>query len=261
MPREKMLELSGQYLQLQGYRHLAMIGSKNAATDVAIAAFQRGFGGRVTPVLSGRGSMDFRADLQKLHADLPDGLYLLHTGGMAVAFLVQFAASPLKTELPLFGPGTTLDQPVLAASGSAAQDAYSVAPWSDDLDSPANHRMTSEFEGEYGRPPSFQAAIGYDAAMLLDAVVRTADKKLGDEDTVRMVLRRVDFPSTRGPVRFDSNHFPIQSYFLRQVVEDRSGRLVNEQRGVLLRDLRDSHASECPMRWTSGELPAPGSKK
>jgi branched-chain amino acid transport system substrate-binding protein len=138
---------------------------------------------------------------------------------------------------------------VLTAAGPAAVDAFSVGPWTDDLDSPANRRMVSDFEGEYGRAPSLYAAQGYDAAMLLDAVIKATDKRVANADLLINALRRTDFPSTRGSFRFDTNQFPIQTYLVRQVVRDPRDRIITEQRGLLVRDARDGHAGECPMRW------------
>src|SRR6201999_2470910 len=107
--------------------------------------------------------------------------------------------------VPLFAPAGTFDQTILAASAPAAQDLFSVAPWSDDLDSPANRRMITDFEADYGRPISMRAAAGYDAAMLLDAAVREVKGKINDTDAFRLAIKRVEFPSTRGGFRFDND--------------------------------------------------------
>jgi len=246
---ETMHEMAGQYLQGQGYHNVVVAGPDTAAEHAAVVAFQRGFHGAVSEVLARRGEMAFDEDLRRIRAAAPDAVYLLHSGGMAVSFIREFADAKLKGMLPLFAPGATFDQTVLAASGPAALDLFSVAPWSDDLDSPANKRMMADFESEYGRPPSANAAQGYDSAMLLDAAIRTIDRKFNDDDALRGALRKVEFPSTRGGFRFDTNHFPIQSYWVRQAVHDQRGHVANEQRGLLVRDARDGHANECAMRW------------
>ncbi len=252
---ETMHDLAGQYLQAQGYRNLAVVGPDTAGERDAVAALRRSFKGQVTEIASRRGDMDYSKELNRLRKLAPDGVYLLYTGGMAVDFLLQSAASGVKKEMPLFGPPTTLDQSLLAAVGQASLDAFSIGPWSEDLDAPANRRLMSDFESEYGRSASFFAAEGYDAAMLLDAAIRAADKKINDDDALRGALRRVDFPSTRGSFHFDTNQFPVQTYFVRQVVQDAREHMVNELRGLLAKDVRDGHAGECPMRWTAEPPP------
>jgi branched-chain amino acid transport system substrate-binding protein len=250
-------ELAGQYLQGQGYRRVLLAGPPGPVAKAAADAFRRSFKGEVTEVTSRRGEMSFTSDLRRIREAKPDAVYLLHTGGMAVNFILQYAEIGLKGEVPLYGPATTFDQTTLAAVGPAAADLFSVGPWSEDLDTPASHRMMSDFEAEYGRPASSAAAQGYDAAMLLDAAVHQVEKKFNDDDALRNALRKVDFPSTRGTLKFDSNHFPIQNYVLRQAVQDARGRMANEQRGLVAPAVRDGHAAECPMRWINDPLPPP----
>lgn len=257
VPRgEMMQELTGAYLQGQGYRRLAVFEPPGRADTVA--AFRRGFKGEVTEIVSRPGTMDFSSDLQQLSKLKVDAAYLTQSGGMAVEFLLQYADGGFKESLPLFAPAGTFDQTTLAASAPAALDLFSVAPWSDDLDSPANHRLTADFEPDYGRPVSMRAAAGYDAAMLLDAAVRDVKAKVNDTDAFRLAVKRVEFPSTRGGFRFDNDQFPLLTYWVRQVAQDQRGRLINEQRGQLQKDVRDVLAGECPM---SAAPPPPPPKK
>jgi len=239
-------EMTGQYLQGQGYHRLAILDADQSAQD--LEAFRRGFRGQIIEIKSHRGSMDFSPELRQLVAAKPDAAYFLQKGGMAVELLLQYAAAGLKDQIPLFGPSDRLDETILAASTPAGLDLFSVGPWSDDLDSPANKRLIADFEPEYGRQVSARAAVGYDAAMLIDAAIRASDKKMSDIDGLRAALKRVDFPSTRGAFRFDNDQFPLVNFMLRQVAVDQRGRLINEQRGILAKDVRDSLAHDCPMR-------------
>jgi branched-chain amino acid transport system substrate-binding protein len=246
VPRGELIqELTGAYLQGQGFRRLAIFEPPGRSD--ALTAFRKGFKGDVTEIVSRPGTMDFSPDLQKLSQSKVDAAYLLQSGGMAVEFLLQYQAAGYKDSLPLFAPAGTFDQTILAASAPAGLDLFSVAPWSDDLDSPANRRMIADFEADYGRPISMRAAAGYDAAMLLDAAIRDAKGKINDTDALRLSVKRVEFPSTRGGFRFDNDQFPLLSYWVRQVATDPRGRLINEQRGLLQANARDPLATECPM--------------
>ncbi len=212
----------------------------------------------MTEIVSKPGTMDFSPDLQKLSQAKIDAAYLLQTGGMAVEFLLQYQAAGDKDSVPLFAPAGTFDQTILAASAPAAQDLFSVAPWSDDLDSPANKRMIADYEADYGRPISMRAAAGYDAAMLLDAAIRDVKGKVNDTDALRLAVKRAEFPTTRGNFRFDNDQFPLLSYWVRQVAADSRGRMINEQRGLLQNNARDPLATECPM--SPAPPPAPPKK-
>lgn len=247
---DTMHELGGQYLQQRGFKTLVVAGPDSPASRLALQALRRGFKGDVTQVISRRGAMDFSSNLRAIRDAAPDAVYLLHSGGMAVNFIRQSADMLGGDRFPLFGPPSLIDQTVLAASGPAALGIGSIGFWSEDMDNPVSRRMQTDFESDYGRMASAFAAIGYDAGMLLDSALRSVDKKNIGEDVLRSALRRAEFPSTRGAVHFDSNQFPIQTLVMRQVVQDARERVVNEQRGVFLKDVRDGHAGECPMRWT-----------
>ncbi|MBY0432440.1 MAG: ABC transporter substrate-binding protein, partial [Rhodospirillales bacterium] len=109
-------------------------------------------------------------------------------------------------------------------------------------------RMVAEFESEYARPPSSYAAVAYDAGLWLDAALKATQGKIGSRDEFRVALRKADWTSVRGPVRFDANQFILQPIWLRQVAKTPKGRFGNEWRGVLAKDYHDPAATECPMR-------------
>lgn len=254
---ETMHELGGQYLQQRGFKTVVVAGPGTPSARAAVQALRKGFRGDVTEVVSRRGQMDFSSDLRAIRAQAPDAVYLLHSGGMAVNFIRQSAEMLGKDRFPIFGAPSLIDQTLLAAAGPAALGIGSIGFWSEDMDSAVSRRMQTDFESDYGRMPSAYAAIGYDAAMLLDAALKSIDKKSLGEDVLRTALRRADFPSARGSVRFDMNQFPIQSYVMRQVAQDGRDRMVNEQRGLFAKDVRDGHAGECPMRWSVEPTPPP----
>jgi len=253
-------EQAGQYMAGQGYRRVLLAMPSTPVAQVAADAFRRGFRGDVVTMQSRRGEMNFTQELRQIVGQKPDAVYLLETGGMAVSFLRQYDEKGLRETIPLFGPAITLDQSILAGASPSSLDLFSIGPWSEDFDTPSNRRMMSDFEGEYGRPASFYAAMGYDAAMLIDAAMRGADKKFNNDEMIRTVIRRSDFPGTRPGFRFDTNQFPIQNYVLRAAQHDVRGHMTNEQRGILQHDVRDGHAAECPMRWTPEPAPQPPAK-
>ena len=52
----------------------------------------------------------------------------------------------------------------------------------------------------------------------------------------------------RGPFKFNKNHFPIQNYYLTQIVKDEKGRLVMDLRGAIFASHADAYAEECKMK-------------
>jgi branched-chain amino acid transport system substrate-binding protein len=92
------------------------------------------------------------------------------------------------------------------------------------------------------------AAQGYDTALLLDAAVRDAKGRLEDKAALRAALEAASFKSVRGAFRFNRNHYPIQTIYLRQVVKDSQGRIGNKLVGPLLTDHADAYAAQCKMK-------------
>jgi len=247
-----------QYFRNVGYTRLWLAAPDTKTGHRAAETFRRYYGGTIVgESWSPPGGMNFDTSLNPIGKTEVDGLYLLHSGGMAVNFIRQYGAKGLKRHAVLFAPGSILDQPLISASGDTIEDALSAGPWSDDTDSPVNQRMVAEFEARFGRPPSAAAAFGFDAGMLLDAAFRTGASDPRKDETLRQALRTTEFPSVRGPLRFATDQFPFTTWYLRQVVRTTRGRMGTQTIQVLARDLPEPWVSECPMRWDNPLIPPP----
>jgi branched-chain amino acid transport system substrate-binding protein len=128
---------------------------------------------------------------------------------------------------------------------------FNSSHWAHDLDNAANRKFVADFEKEYKRIPSLYASQGYDAAMLMDAAVRdtlhATKGKLADKAAMRKALEAAKFASVRGKFRFNSNHYPVQDYFLRVVRKDEKGRITNKLMGTIFTDHADAYVGECQM--------------
>lgn len=254
-------EAAGMYLATERAGRVVVIGPDTGATDAAVAAFKRTFPGEVAEVLTPRhGQPVYEAEVARIRALRPDAVYSLLTGGMSVSFARAFDAAGLKAEIPLVTTAQAVERPTLPALGDAGMDVVSIATWSPDLDSIPNKRMSTEFENELGRPATTWVAQGYDAAFLLDSALRTTNGKTGDHEALRAGLRRAEFVSVRGRFRFNTNHFPVLTWYARKVTRDARGRFTHELRGPILKDWRDPGAAACPMRWVE-EVPPPAPAK
>jgi branched-chain amino acid transport system substrate-binding protein len=125
---------------------------------------------------------------------------------------------------------------------------YNTSQWAHDLDNAANKRFVAEFQKAYGRLPTVYASQGYDAAQLIDSAVREVKGKLDDKEAVRKALKAANFKSVRGEFRFNVNGVPIQSYYLRQVIKEPSGRITNKLQGTVLTAHTDAYASACKLK-------------
>lgn len=246
-------ESMGQHMTNAGVKKAYLLAPNYPAGKDALTGVKRYYKGEVAAeVYTQLGQTDYAAELATLRAAQPSATYFFYPGGMGIAFIRQYAQSGLMQSVPLFGPSFSLDQTILPAIGDAAVGVYASTFWSEKLQNPANEKFVRDFEATYNRIPSPYAAQSYDSAMLMDSALKASGGKLAtnaDKDKFRTALRAANFNSVRGPFKFNKNHFPIQNYYLTQIVKDDKGRLVMDLRGVIFASHADVYAQDCKMKW------------
>jgi branched-chain amino acid transport system substrate-binding protein len=250
-PNDAYHEAAGQYATTKGYKSAYLIAPNYQAGKDSLAGFKRFYKGKIAnEVYTKLGQLDYSAELAEIRAAKPEVMYAFLPGGMGVNFIKQFMAAGLNKETRLLLPGFSSDQDIIRAVGEPMLGVYDTAHWALDLDNAANRKFVAEFEKEYKRLPTVYAAQGYDTALLIDAAVRAAGGKLEDKEALRKHLQEAKFASVRGEFRFNTNHYPIQNYWLREVQKDAQGRLVNHTVGTqpVLANHGDAYAQDCPMK-------------
>jgi branched-chain amino acid transport system substrate-binding protein len=207
--------------------------------------YDQGGGEVMDEVYTQLGQLDYSAEIANIQAARPDAVYFFYPGGMGIAFMKQWAQAGAGKEVRLFGSGFSLSQDILPAVGEAALGLENAANWSPDIDNEVNGRFVESFREKYGRIPSLYAAQGYDAALFVDAAAKSA----GSKDTTMLIdaLAKARIDGTRGPLELNKNHFVIQDYYLREVVEDDEGNLTNRIKGVIFEDHGDAYVEQCQM--------------
>ena len=110
----------------------------------------------------------------------------------------------------------TVDGVSLPALKDSAIGIMGTQTWSPDLDNPINRKFVSDYKSKHGAYPSFYAAQAYDTIFMIDHAI----KKSGSTETAKMraVLAKGNIPTTRGSLKMNTNHFPIQNLYLREAV-------------------------------------------
>lgn len=246
---DELHEAAGEHASKQGYKRMYLMAPNYAAGKEALAGFKRFFKGELAgEVYTPLAQLDFAAELAQLRAAKPDAVYFFYPGGLAISFLRQFEQAGLKGTVPLLGPSYSLDQTVLPAVGTAADGAMSSSFWAEGLDYPANRAFTAAFRAEYRRSPSPYAAVAYDTARLIAAALERTGGKAADRAAFRSALATAPFESVRGPFRFGPNQFPIQNYYLTQVVRREDGEAGLGLHGEIFQAHADAYGSACKMR-------------
>ena len=245
----------GEVLNRQGVKSLYVMVPNYAAGKNMLAGVQRTFRGRIV----GRDltkwgkdrQLDFSAELAKARASNADGLFVFYPGSAGGAFLKQYQQAGLKNRLPLYSVFTvdSISLPKFqTANMQGVFGSQSTMFWAPDLDNPANRRFVRDFKAQYGTYPSFYAAQSYDSIMLINSAVRATGGDLRNRNALRAALKKADFASLRGAYRYGNNHFPIQNFYLREVVADRDGKWVTNIVDTVYTAHQDPYAQKCRLR-------------
>jgi branched-chain amino acid transport system substrate-binding protein len=250
-PNEGHHEAAGQFATSKGYKKAYLIAPNYPAGKDALTGFKRRYKGSIIAELYTKlNQLDYAAELAQIRAAKPDMLYAFLPGGMGINFIKQFAASGLSKDIQLVVPGFVSDQDIVRAVGDPMVGLFDTSHWSYDLDNEANKRFVAAFEKEFGRIPSLYAEQGYTAALVIDAAVRAAKGKVEDVNAFRAALMsaptQVKMP--RGDWKAAPNGTPIQDYYVRELVKDNQGRIVNKKIGTVLKGHVDFWAKECKMK-------------
>ncbi|MFG5777162.1 ABC transporter substrate-binding protein [Comamonas sp. J-3] len=241
-------EAAGKTMQDKGFKRVALIAPNYPAGKDSIAGFKRFYKGEIgMETYTALNQLDYGAELSKMRAAGVDGVYIFLPGGLGVNFIKQFVGAGLAKDMTLYAPGFSADEDVIRAVGDSMLGTFNTTQWAHDIDNAANKRFVTDFQKEFGRMPSLYASHGYDAARLMDSAVREVKGKLDDKAALRKALEAAKFDSVRGAFKFNSNHFPVQDYYLRVVSKDAQGRLTNRTVGTVFKNHQDAYAKDCKM--------------
>jgi branched-chain amino acid transport system substrate-binding protein len=237
----------GEYIQNAGYTNVFLMAPNYQSGWDAIAGIKRHYTGGVAGELYTKlGQIDFTAEIMQIRAAKPEAVFAFMPGGMGINLVKQLAESGLLREVPFFS-AFTVDHVTLPAVGEAAVGALTPTIWGPELDNAANKKFFGDFTKKYGRMPSHYAVQGYDAAQLIDSAVRAVGGNLADQDKLRQALQQANFQSPRGKFAFNHNHFPIQDFYIAEVVKKADAALDIVIRKKVFTDAKDAYHDECKM--------------
>jgi branched-chain amino acid transport system substrate-binding protein len=245
---DNVAEAMGKWATDQGYKNVIGVAPNYPAGKDALNGFKRYFKGSMSDEMYTKlGQLDYAAELAQLRAAKPDAVFFFLPGGMGINFIKQFVAAGLSKDMRLITSGFSTDEDTIPAVGEPLLGTFNSSHWAHDLDNAANKKFVADFEKEYRRMPSLYASQGYDAAMLMDSAVRQVKGKLDDKAGLRKALEAAKFASVRGKFKFNTNHYPVQDYYLRVVRKDEKGRITNKLMGTIFTDHADAYVGECRM--------------
>ena len=120
--------------------------------------------------------------------------------------------------------------------------------WDPTLDNAANKKFVADYKAKFGAYPSYYGAQSYDAIMLIASAVKATGGDMANKDAVRAALKAANYDSVRGKYTYGNNHFPIQNFYLREVVKDQGGVWSTKVVDTVYNNHQDPFAAQCAMK-------------
>ena len=240
-------EVLGRHAEDEGFESVFLLAPNYQAGKDSLAGFKRHYTGTIADeVYTPLGHQDFSAEIARIAAAAPDALFTFMPGGMGVRLVKQFRQAGLADDV-VFLSAFTVDETTLPAQGADALGFFGGGAWAPDFDNAQSRAFTAAFEAAYEYIPGVYAAFGYDAAMLIDSAIAETGGDVADTEALAEAVAEADFTSLRGDFRFNTNHFPIQDFYLLEVVQREDGAFHTSIRERVFEDYGDVYAENCPM--------------
>ena len=236
-----------EYMNKKGIEDVYLIGPNYAAGKENLGGVKAVFKGKIAgeDYTKWPDQLDFSAELSKIRAANPKAVYTFYPGAAGVQFLNQYAQAGLQGKIPLY---TTfvIDSLSLPLQKDAAVGVIQALQWAADLPNDANKKFVADFMAKHKAEPSFYGAQSYDAANLIASAVAAVKGDLSNQDAVRAALRKADFKSVRGGFKFGPNNYPIQNYYMQEVVKE-GGAFRLKTVATAVENFQDVHYTKCKM--------------
>jgi branched-chain amino acid transport system substrate-binding protein len=241
-------EAMGKFMQDQKMDDVYLMAPDYPAGRDMMAGFKRFFKGKIAAETYTKfGQSDFQVEISQIREANPKAVFVFQPGGMGIQFVKQYAQAGMREKFPLYS-AFTVDETTLPAIGDAAENNYEVGFWSPDLDNPRNKEFIDAFRKKYTYLPSFYGAQSFDAIFLIDSAVKAVKGDLANKDGMIAAMQKADFPSVRGTFRYNTNHFPIENFYLLKIVKDGEGNYVRKIQQTVFAGHGDAYAGDCKMK-------------
>ena len=236
-------EAMGKYMQDSGVNSVYLMAPNYQAGKDMLSGFKRHYTGEiVSEVYTKLGQTDFQAELSALRAVKPAATFVFQPGGMGINFVKQWNQAGMSDLSKLYTV-FTVDGVSLPALKDTALGVIATQTWSPDLENAMNQKFVNDYKAKHGGYPSFYAAQAYDTMMAIDYAIRKAGSV--DTEAMRAALAAGGIPTTRGVLQMNTNQFPIQNVYLREVVMDSDGVATTKVIDTVFENHGDAYAKDC----------------
>jgi branched-chain amino acid transport system substrate-binding protein len=245
---DQFAEAMGTYAKDKGYKRVMAMAPNYQAGKDFVGGFKRVYTTQLLDeIYTPLNQLDFSAELSRIMAEKPDAVYAFYPGGLGVSFVRAYQQAGLIGKIPLLSV-STVDGTSLPALKDAAIGVMHASDWGPDLDNAANKKFVADFTAKYKRIPSEYAAQSYDAALLIDSALAKTKGNVSDVNALTDAMQAADFESVRGKFKFNTNHFPIQDFYVFDVAKNAQGAVSLKTVSKVMTDAKDAYVDACPLK-------------
>ena len=207
-----------------GAQRAAILYENNAYGRGLTDAFRRSFPGEVISIdpISDAGDQDFEPFVSYFKRTAPEIVFVAGTEASGITLLREAKRQSLEAKF-LGGDGWT----GIVADTSAAEGAYVGAPFTDADTRAEVRRFVQAFLAKYERVPDGNAALAYDATMVIaKALAKQGASRARVRDFLADLRGRTAIPGVTGSIAFHGNGDPVGKSFVMTRV--RRGALLPE---------------------------------
>jgi branched-chain amino acid transport system substrate-binding protein len=199
-----------------GYRSVALLYVNNEYGTGTATIFQKRFlelGGRVVANEAFLpGTSDFRTALEKIKLAGPDAIVVVFQDSI-VNIVRQIAE--LKISAHIFTTPVFEDPTTVQTLGPLAEGIIYTYYGTFNVGDPSSRRFVIAYQQRFQEPPTYYAALGYDAANMMFLALRSSH--FNEDNTRDGLLAIRNFPGVSGTMSFDKNGDVIKPVSLKIV--------------------------------------------
>jgi branched-chain amino acid transport system substrate-binding protein len=236
-------------LNSKGVKSLYVVGPNYAAGKDMLAGVKRTYKGTIAgeDYTKWPDQLDFSAELTKIAAAKPGGIFIFYPGAHGVQFVKQWAQAGLNKTVPLYQV-FSIDAITLPQQGDLALGTLGAQEWVNDLPNEQNKKYVADFKKKYNVYPSYYGAQSYDSIMLIASAAEALKGDLSNKDKVRAEMKKANFKSLRGDFKFGTNNFPVQNFYIQETVKDAAGVVTVKTIDTAVKAAIDPYAAKCAMK-------------
>ena len=242
---------TGELLNKRGVKSLYILSLNYAAGKQVVGGIERTYKGKVVGRdLVPLNTTDWSAELTKIKAAKPGAVIVFYPGAWGPKFFTQYNQAGLNKTTPLYHVFSIdlANLPIFQKAGLNVVGTLQTNQWSPDLPNAANKKFVAGYKKKYNAMPSHFAAQAYETVMLIKSGVDAVGGDVTKMDKMRAALEKADFAAVRGNFRYDTNHYPIQDFYAREVVVGADGKWGVALRGKVVSDSRSHVTAQCKMK-------------